>query len=100
MFVGKAHKLYQFFKELYEKEDGKTGKNFKHSIELDTSLSNGIGGRVWFDEYVVFEGDTFTTPLRFLCPDIEDNRVLSVHFHDPVYDSEYVFQTKILDGTK
>ena len=102
--MGHKHKLYPFFKELYDKysspDNSKTFKSFKHAVDLNTGLSYGIGGRVWYDEYVVFEGGTFTTPLRFYCPDITNNRVLSVHYHDPVYESEYVFKSVILEGAK
>jgi hypothetical protein len=105
MFVGYAHKLYSFFKELYadysgSKLEGKTFKNFKHAVDLNTELSGGIGGKAWYDEFVVLEGETFISPLRFYCPDITNNRVLSVHYHDPVYDNEYIFKSNILDGAK
>jgi hypothetical protein len=69
-----------------------------NGVDLNTDLCYGIGGKVWHDEYVVLEGGTFYTPLRFYCPDITNNRVLSVHYHDPTYDSEYIFKTTILDG--
>lgn len=99
-FVGKNHQLYKFFKNIYEesKSCGKKYKNFKHSIDMDTHLSGGIAGKIWFDEYVCLEGETYRSPIRFICPDIPNNHVLSVHYHDPVYDSEYVFKTSILEG--
>jgi hypothetical protein len=105
LFVGKDHKLYQFFKESYANrksgEGGKLFKNFKHAIDLETSLSSGIAGKCWYDEYVVLEGETFRSPIPYVtCPDLTNNRVLSVQFHDPVYDSEFVFQSKILEGAK
>jgi 5'-3' exoribonuclease 2 len=98
LFVGRHHKLYDFFKDMYANPDGKKFQNFKHSVDLNTTLSGGIGGKVWYDEYVVLENETYPSPLRFYCQDIENNKVLSVHYHDPVYDSEYVFRANILDG--
>ncbi|CAF0857952.1 unnamed protein product [Brachionus calyciflorus] len=99
-FVGKHHKLYELFKQMYSEAGtcGKKYKNFKHSIDMDTSLSGGIAGKIWYDEYVCSEGETYRSPIRFICPDIPNNHVLSVHYHDPVYDSEYVFKTNILEG--
>lgn len=100
--MGKKHKLYPFFKEMYSSlnTEGKKYKNFKHSVDLDTTLSGGIAGKVWFDEYVVLENETYPSPIRYVCPDIRNNHVLSVHYHDPVYDTEYVFRTNILEGAK
>ncbi|RNA00472.1 5 -3 exoribonuclease 2, partial [Brachionus plicatilis] len=64
----------------------------------DIELSGGIAGKVWLDEYVCLEGETYKSPLRFVSAVIPNNHVLSVHYHDPVYDSEYVFKTAMLQG--
>ena len=97
-FVGKHHKLYDFIKALYEDDGSNKYKNFKHSLDLATSLSNGIAGKIWCDDNVVSEGQTYKSPLGYMCPDIKNNKVVFCHFHDPVYDNEYVFKTNILEG--
>ena len=92
------------FKEAYANHQqagdnkNKLFKNLKHSVDLDTNLSNGIAGKIWFDEFIVNEGETYRSPITFICPDINNNHVLSMHFHDPVYDSEYIFKANILEG--
>lgn len=101
LFVGKSHKLYEFFKQAYADREAGTSKDFKnlkHSIELDPKLCGGIAGRVWRDEYAVLENETFISPLRHSCPNLEQNRVISVQYHDPMYESDHVFKANILDG--
>lgn len=100
--MGKSHKLYTIFKEAYESRlsdtKDKQFKNFKHSVDLNPGLSSGIAGKIWVDEYVVFEGETYPSPITNICPNINDNHVLSMHYHDPVYETEYVFKANVLEG--
>jgi 5'-3' exoribonuclease 2 len=96
IFLRKGHQLYEFLLNLYQ--DSKKYKNFKHSIELDTQLSGGIAGKVWCDEVAILENEVFVSPLRFLCPDLSNNCTISVYFHDPIYDDEYIFKSHILEG--
>lgn len=96
--MGKHHKLYSVFKEAYASSDDKKFKNFKYSLDLDTSLSSGIAGKIWRDDCAVLEGETYRSPISYVCPDVNNNHVLSMRFHDPVYESEYVFKANILEG--
>ena len=98
-FVGKDHKLYPLFKELYRNRNGRA-KNIQSSLELSTSVSGGIAGKIWCDPKVVLESETFVSPIRYLCQDIANNQVLSVCFHDPLYESDFVFKPVILSGAK
>lgn len=102
LFVGKSHALYSFFKEMYSNlnEPGKKYKKLKYAADMDTKLSGGIAGKVWYDEYVVLEGETYPSPIKYQCADIKNNQVLSVHFHDPIYEDEFIFKSCILEGAK
>ncbi len=107
IFVGHSHQLYPLFLETYSAGgsagDGKSSKrlrDLKHSEEIETSLSGGIAGKLWLDEFVCGERQTFASPLRNICADIKNNRVSSMHFHDPVYENEYVFKANILEGAR
>ncbi len=96
-FVGRFHKLYDFFKEVYNQDGRQKIKCFKTSIEINTSESGGIAGKIWCDECAILENEVFKSPIGYVCPDIVNNKVISVKYHDPVYDNEFIFKTTILE---
>jgi 5'-3' exoribonuclease 2 len=98
IFVRKSHSLYESLKVLYIEENGKKYRLLKNAIDIETSISGGIAGKVWCDEHVVLENETVKSPLRFLCPDLKFNQAISVLYHDPLYDSSHIFNTLILEG--
>jgi hypothetical protein len=88
-------------KEAYQLLQSASSKKFKslmHALDLDPALTNGIAGKFWCDEYVVLENETFRSPISYACPDLTNNHALSVHYHDPVYDADFVFKSNILEG--
>jgi 5'-3' exoribonuclease 2 len=98
-FVGQCHALYNFFKrEVYDKEN--TVNCFEQSIDINTDESSGISGKIWTDDIGCKENQTFKSPIVYCCPDIENNKVISVKYHDPIYENEFVFKTVILQGAK
>jgi len=96
-FVSQKHSLYEFFKEIYIQDGNKKVNSFSAAIDLNTSQSSGIAGKIWCDDLAVLENQTFVSPIKYACPDITNNKVISVKYHDPVYDNEYVFKTIILE---
>lgn len=96
LFVSKSHSLYEFVKKVYEDGSNKFNKH-KTALEIDTSFSNGIGGKIWCDEHVCLEGEVYKSPLGRLVPELTHNQVLAVHYHDPTYESAF-WHSKILKG--
>lgn len=95
LFVRKSHDLYDFVSKVYKQHTQHTKK--KNAVDIDTSVSFGIAGRVWCDENVCLEGETFKSPLGRLVTDLPRNEVLAVHYHDPEYDAAF-WHSKILEG--
>ncbi|XP_052699520.1 5'-3' exoribonuclease 2-like [Crassostrea angulata] len=91
LFVGIRHPSYSFFEGLYE------GELTKEGVKVDPKNAEGMGGLVWADQRATLTGGTVESPLKELQP-ITDNRALSVHFKDPVYDEDYLFESVVLEG--
>eukprot|EP00105_Crassostrea_gigas_P029751 XP_011451785.1 PREDICTED: 5'-3' exoribonuclease 2 [Crassostrea gigas] len=91
LFVGIRHPSYSFFEGLYE------GELTKEGVKVDPKNAEGMGGLVWADQRATLTGGTVESPLKELQP-ITDNRALSVHFKDPVYDDDYLFESVVLEG--
>ncbi len=99
IFVRKSHTLYDSLKSIYEQDGNeKKYRKLKHALDMETSVSGGIAGKIWCDEHVVLENETVRSPLRIYCPDLPCNQVISVHYHDPFYEADYIFNTLILEG--
>ncbi|XP_045174947.2 5'-3' exoribonuclease 2-like isoform X2 [Mercenaria mercenaria] len=92
LFVSQSHPAHSFLEALYEEN-----RNDKTQLDMNTSLSQGMGGKVWGDEFVYLTGETVKSPLPQLA-DLEDNRVISVQYHDPTYEKGFLFQAKVLPG--
>ena len=88
LFVGKDHKLYEFFKNVYSQEE---------LLDIDTSFSGGIAGKIWRDECAVQENEVYTSPLCLGYQAIANNKVISVKYHNPLYNDDHVFKASVLD---
>ncbi|KAK3093485.1 hypothetical protein FSP39_016304 [Pinctada imbricata] len=89
LFVGIRHPAYSFFEGLYE------GSQVTEGVDVDTKLSQGMGGLVWCDNRAVMTGDTVPSPLPAL-QGIPDNRAICVKFKDPQFDPDFLFEAKVL----
>jgi 5'-3' exoribonuclease 2 len=96
LFVSQTSVLYNFLREIYLNENMKQ----ELKIMLETTLSGGIAGHVWIDENVNVNTTFFKSPIRYLCPDLKDNKALSVKYKDPEYESTHVFKSCLLKGAK
>ncbi|CAJ0954862.1 unnamed protein product, partial [Mesorhabditis belari] len=90
LFVSTRHPVYALFKELYDVEsDG---------IDVDTTLTNGMSGRIMSDGTVTMPGTTFTSPVMANeCPDLPVNNAINVIFDDPDYPEGFVFPATRLE---
>ncbi|XP_041353500.1 5'-3' exoribonuclease 2-like isoform X2 [Gigantopelta aegis] len=89
LFVGCKHPAYDFLEALYE------GNGTHEPVDIDASLTQGVRGTVWCDEYAVLHGGTVRSPLTAL-EDLKDNGTIGVLYHDPKYDVGHLFKAKIL----
>ena len=62
-------------------------------------MIHGIQGKVYQDEKYGY-GETFLQSPGSFAPDLHTNFAISVVYDDPVYDSDFIFEAKILDGAK
>lgn len=99
LFVRKSNDFYDFLVKIYVQNGNEKYKKIDQALDINTSVSNGIAGKVWCDEYVCLENETYKSPLGKLTPDLPKNQVISVHYHDPIYNkSEKFWSSKILPG--
>ncbi|XP_060564617.1 5'-3' exoribonuclease 2-like isoform X3 [Ruditapes philippinarum] len=92
LFVSQSHSVHAFLEALYEED-----KSDKTQLEVNPSQAQGMAGKVWQDEFVYLTGETVKSPLPQLA-DLEDNRVVSVQYCDPMYKTGFHFQAKVLPG--
>ena len=71
LFVSCKHMLHSFLDCLYE------GNQTSQQVQLNTNLSQGMGGTVWCDEIAVLPGHTVFSPLPQL-KDLTNNQAISV----------------------
>lgn len=94
LFIGMQNKAYSFLEGLYE------GQRTSHPVNLDTQLSQGMGGTVWSDEYAVLTGDSVSSPLPDKLGDLLDNRVMSAQFKDPTFSVDHLFEAVVLQNAQ
>ncbi|KAK2152260.1 hypothetical protein LSH36_334g06001 [Paralvinella palmiformis] len=93
LFVSKNHSAHDFLETLYE------GTGTQEPLDVSTSLTQGLKGHVWCDEYAVLSGETVKSPLQEL-DDVPNNSAIAVKYQDPVYDPDFIFPAVILPGAK
>nr|XP_022333433.1 5'-3' exoribonuclease 2-like isoform X3 [Crassostrea virginica] len=93
LFVGIRHPSYSFLEGLYE------GEPSTEKVGLNPKTAEGMAGLVWADKRVTLTGGTVESPLSELQP-ITDNRALSVHYKDPEYDEDHLFESVVLKGAE
>ncbi|CAJ0576149.1 unnamed protein product, partial [Mesorhabditis spiculigera] len=85
LFVSGHHPAFGFLKELYEGDGAKEG-------DVDTTLTNGMSGRVVEDKTGVPPGVPFVSPIHAEeCPDLTENNAICVIYDDPSYPEGFVF---------
>ncbi|KAJ8309493.1 hypothetical protein KUTeg_014367 [Tegillarca granosa] len=93
LFVGIRHPSYTFFEGLYE------GEMVPDGVDVNPVLTQGMAGKVWGDDKAVLTGEVVRSPLPQL-QNLQDNRALSVMFHDPVYPPGHMAMAVVLPGAK
>uniref|UniRef100_A0A914V340 Xrn1 helical domain-containing protein n=1 Tax=Plectus sambesii TaxID=2011161 RepID=A0A914V340_9BILA len=92
VFVGANHTAFAFFKELYE-----GGSKEGELIELDSTLTYGMNGKLAVDKRVTLPGQLYVSPLAD-CDNLEDNRAIMAVYRDPEFAKDHVFSAKRLEG--
>ncbi len=95
LFVHSSHPTYQHFHEkIYSIQS-------TIQIDLPSEHNDGMSGKVWHDENYPANNSTFIrSPISYLCPDLQNNKVISVKFKDPEFDKSFVFKSVVLSGAR
>lgn len=93
LFVSSKHPMQSFLDSLYE------GSQTDRKVQINTELSQGMGGAIWCDEIAVLPGHTVFSPLPQL-KDLNNNQAISVYFKDPTFSEDFLFPAKILPNAK
>ena len=93
LFVNKQHVSFTSLEALYE------GGHDETKVHLNVSMTGGIAGLVWCDEFVVLPGNVVSSPLPRM-DDCRHNETICVKFLNPQYDPSFTFPAKLLPNAK
>jgi 5'-3' exoribonuclease 2 len=96
LFVHKSHATYEYLSEkCYSVQDDSL------HFSLTPGLNDGMSGEVWFDDNYPVNNPTFIkSPIAYLCPDLQNNKSISVKYKDPQFDRTFVFKSCLLENVK
>ncbi|XP_077989276.1 5'-3' exoribonuclease 2-like [Glandiceps talaboti] len=90
LYVSKDHPAFDFYMGMYEVDTDE-------DTDLNTSLTQGMSGTVWKNEFVCMPGQTLESPLP-LVKDLKDTQSISVAYKDPQFPEGHIFSAKPLPG--